>query len=187
MRDALHKFRTGRIPLARMIGAALFDGSAPCSDERLVEAYKSEALSLVPSSVREMPGARAILQGFAAAGTRMAIFSNGWPELQRAKAAALSFPGPVITSSDVAAWKPQPLAFARAMTWLQFSPPRTVYVGDQPEVDVAGAKAAGMLAVWAGLETKRYPPDVQRPDATIRTLSELPAVVAALSARTPAL
>jgi putative hydrolase of the HAD superfamily len=31
---------------------------------------------------------------------------------------------------------------------LNVSPARSVFVGDHPEVDVAGARAAGMQAIW---------------------------------------
>jgi putative hydrolase of the HAD superfamily len=46
--------------------------------------------------------------------------------------------------------------FHRALERLDISPTRSVFVGDHPEVDVAGARAAGMQAIW------RRDPNVSR-------------------------
>jgi FMN phosphatase YigB (HAD superfamily) len=50
-----------------------------------------------------------------------------------------------------------------------------VFVGDLPEIDVAGAQRAGLRAVWIatdGIELGNV-----RPDAIIRRLAELPAAL----------
>ena len=44
--------------------------------------------------------------------------------------------------------KPNLQIFHRALERLNVSPARSVFVGDHPEVDVAGARAAGMHAIW---------------------------------------
>ena len=44
----------------------------------------------------------------------------------------------------------------------------------------AGAKGAGMLAVWANLDGMSYPRDVTPPDFTIAALAELPPLVLTL-------
>jgi putative hydrolase of the HAD superfamily len=52
--------------------------------------------------------------------------------------------------------KRDPRIFHRALERLDISPTRSVFVGDHPEVDVAGARAAGMQAIW------RRDPNVSR-------------------------
>ncbi|MBC5825473.1 MAG: HAD family hydrolase [Candidatus Eremiobacteraeota bacterium] len=173
--EALRSFRQGR----RSLGAALSDLLARCgctdADPRsLVAAYKSAALQDVARSVTPMPGAPAMLAALAAAGIKLAILTNGWTELQRAKAAAISFPGPVFVSQEIGAWKPDPRAFEIAAALASFDVGRTAYVGDSGVIDVAGAKAAGMFAVWADLEGKPYPAVAPAPDAAITSLGDLP-------------
>jgi putative hydrolase of the HAD superfamily len=66
--------------------------------------------------------------------------------------------------------KPDRRIFHRALDRLHVSPAQAVFVGDHPEVDVAGARAAGMQAVW------RRDPGVSRrveADAVIEELGEL--------------
>ena len=66
--------------------------------------------------------------------------------------------------------KPDPHIFHRALERLNTSPARSVFVGDHPEVDVAGARAAGMQAIW------RRDPRVSRiveADGVIDELSDL--------------
>jgi FMN phosphatase YigB (HAD superfamily) len=48
---------------------------------------------------------------------------------------------------DIAAFKPSPKGFLRACAYWNLSPADTVFVGDRPEVDAAGARAAGMRCV----------------------------------------
>ena len=66
--------------------------------------------------------------------------------------------------------KPQPEIFYRALQRLNANPAHAVFVGDQPEVDMAGARAAGMRAIW------RRDPRVSRvveDDAVIEELGDL--------------
>ena len=44
--------------------------------------------------------------------------------------------------------KPQPEIFARAVSRLQVSAAASVYIGDNPQADIAGAKNAGLKAIW---------------------------------------
>lgn len=53
----------------------------------------------------------------------------------------------VVSSATVGAAKPAPAAFRRAAELLDLPPERIVHIGDEPELDVAGARAAGMQAV----------------------------------------
>ena len=44
--------------------------------------------------------------------------------------------------------KPDPRIFAQAVERLELEPTDCAFVGDHPEVDVAGARAAGLQAIW---------------------------------------
>ena len=51
-----------------------------------------------------------------------------------------------------------------------------VMVGDWLEADIGGAQGAGLRGVWFNPEGKSRPADIV-PDATIRRLDELPALL----------
>ena len=173
---ALDAFRSGRVALDTMVGEAVATwggrGSAIIGQE-----YRAVAIALVSASVEPMPGARELFATLTSRGIRNAIFSNGWSDLQAAKAAAIGYPGRVITSEEVGAWKPEAAAFLRAAALVEFDPETTLYVGDSPVADVAGSKGAGMMAAWADLEGHKYPNGVVEPDFVVKLLSELAEIV----------
>jgi len=85
-------------------------------------------------------------------GVRMGVFSD-YPAA--AKLAALGVGGrfsPVLCASDadINAFKPHPRGFLRACETWGLSPADVLMVGDRPEVDAAGAAAAGMPCVIIG-------------------------------------
>ena len=82
----------------------------------------------------------------------------------------------IVHAEEVGGHKPGPEPFARAVELAGGHPERWVHVGDDIEIDVGGAQAFGMHAVWLnrfGLE----PHAELTPDAEIAGLDELPAVV----------
>jgi putative hydrolase of the HAD superfamily len=83
-------------------------------------------------------------------GLATAILTNGTPELQEAKLAALGLLdsiGPVLCATAIGAKKPDPEAFRQTHQRLGLAPGEVLYVGDEHEVDVLGARAAGLHAV----------------------------------------
>jgi HAD superfamily hydrolase (TIGR01509 family) len=97
----------------------------------------------------------------------------------------------VVSSADVGHRKPD-AAFYRAALQHQgtggaaLDPARAVMVGDSAMNDVAGAKAAGLRAVWLNPARLPLPPGAPTPDAEIGGMSELPRVVERLcGARAP--
>ena len=166
----LSRFRTGSVDLATMLEEA-FVGCRPPDD--LTSTYKTEALSRVNGRVTAFPGCAELFAQLKARGFVTAILSNGWAELQHAKAAAIGFEGPVFVSEEIGAWKPDPVAFRYAAQGAGVDASRCIYVGDSPVADVAGAKSAGMLTVWADLEGQTYPSDVIAPDFRVTALAEI--------------
>lgn len=169
---ALDAFRSGRVALDTMVEDAVAAwggrGSAIIAQE-----YRAMAIALVAASVEPMPGARELFALLEAKEISHAIFSNGWSTLQAAKAAAIGYPGRVITSEEVGAWKPEAAAFQRGAARAGFDLRSTLYVGDSPFVDVAGAEGAGMHAVWANLEGRAYPTEAPKPDHVITWLPDV--------------
>jgi putative hydrolase of the HAD superfamily len=113
-------------------------------------------------------------------GRKLGILTNGAPDVQREKidAAGLSdhFDA-IVISGEVAVGKPDPRVFALAVERLGATPAESVMVGDSLERDVAGARGAGIRAVWVN-GSGRAQGNGAAPDATIRSLSELPDALA---------
>jgi putative hydrolase of the HAD superfamily len=90
------------------------------------------------------------LQDLHAAGLRTAVLTNGTREQQNAKIEAVGLTGrlgPVFTAEELGVAKPRPQAFLHVCRHLGVAPGQTLYVGDDHEVDVLGARAAGLRAV----------------------------------------
>ena len=76
--------------------------------------------------------------------------------------------------------KPQPEIFHRALERLNSHPAQAVFVGDHPEVDMAGARAAGIRAIW------RRDPNVSGVVEVDAVIEELGDLLTLLSRRRPA-
>ncbi len=96
----------------------------------------------------------------------------------------------IVSSADVGDHKPN-YAFFRAallhegVRGLPLDPRRAVMVGDGTTNDIAGAQRAGIRTIWYNPTKRRFPEGPQPPDAVIRKLSELPAVVDRLAGVEP--
>ena len=99
------------------------------------------------SSVRERT--HEALARLRAAGIRLGIVSNSDGRVEEALAASglRQYFEVVIDSSVVGVEKPDPAIFQAALEALDISPEEALYVGDLYEVDVVGARAAGIEAV----------------------------------------
>jgi HAD superfamily hydrolase (TIGR01549 family) len=77
--------------------------------------------------------------------------------------------------------KPAPEFFAAVRMAVGAVPAASiVYVGDSPSHDVTGAQAAGLRAVWLNRAGLPRPPGL-RPDAEVRSLTELPKVLSKIT------
>ncbi|MEW6241890.1 MAG: HAD family hydrolase [Chloroflexota bacterium] len=81
----------------------------------------------------------------------------------------------ILTSAACSYRKPHPRIFELALAHWGIPAQEVAMVGDSLEADVQGAKAAGLYSVWITRRvTKPLARPEVRPDARIRTLSELP-------------
>ena len=83
----------------------------------------------------------------------------------------------VITAAQAGAAKPKPEIFHAALAAAGVEAAHTVHVGDDPVRDVHGAHAVGMGTVWVNVTAMPWPGGPP-PDAEIRTLDELPPLLA---------
>ncbi len=119
----------------------------------------------------EVPG---VLRALRAGGARLVVLSNWDVSLHEALAATGLAPlvDGAVSSAEAGAAKPDPVAFAAALALAGATAAEAVHVGDSPQFDVAGARAAGIEAV---LVVRDGPLPAPEPGVTaIRSLSELP-------------
>jgi putative hydrolase of the HAD superfamily len=91
------------------------------------------------------------LTALRSAGKRLAVVTNGPTEWQSRKLRTLGltvhFDEVVISESEGVA-KPDRRIFMRTLDRLGVTPREAMFVGDHPDIDIAGAQDAGLLPVW---------------------------------------
>ncbi|MFI1964307.1 HAD family hydrolase [Streptomyces pathocidini] len=113
----------------------------------LVEAFRSYR----PASLLPYPSVTAALTAARRSGVPLAVVTDGHPPQQRQKLAALGLAelfDAVVVSDELGGRehrKPSAAPFLEAARLLGVRPSTIVHVGDRPEKDIAGARAAGLL------------------------------------------
>lgn len=83
----------------------------------------------------------------------------------------------VVISADLGWRKPRAQVFHRGLEAMGIPPGRAVFVGDNAEIDVGGAKGAGMAAVWINRDGAPYPEGLPPPDHTVAALPDIRGVL----------
>jgi putative hydrolase of the HAD superfamily len=156
-------------------------GSSAESVPALVDVFRSHvpSLTLPRSSARTLEEIRRTW--------RVAIVTNGAPDVQRSKVAALKLENLVdavifACEHGSGAGKPEPAPFLAAAERLKVTPDRCVFVGDDPTRDVAGARAVGMrtIRIARGPHRRSAPPSNEEADVVTTAIAEVPRLVHAL-------
>lgn len=115
---------------------------------------------------------------------RLGVLTNGSAATHLPKVEASGLRGYFgsVTTTDVGAGKPLRAIFDHALASLDAAPSRSVYVGDSPARDVAGANGAGMTSVWINRTGAEIAAGDPVPDAEIVSLCELPGLLDRLGA-----
>jgi putative hydrolase of the HAD superfamily len=131
-------------------------------------------LGLAASVVAE-PQVLAMLEAIASR-KAVAILTNGSTRNQRAKlsAAGLSHVRAFV-SEEMGFEKPDPQAFAFALEALSVQADGCLFVGDDPDRDVAGAEAAGLATCWVS-HGRAWPRGDLRPDRVVSRVEEIAAL-----------
>jgi putative hydrolase of the HAD superfamily len=137
--------------------------------ETLLDDYRAG----FPHACVLFPDAAQTLSCLRTSGLKLGVITNGSIGMQSRKLQCLALApmfDTILISDAEGISKPDSRVFHRALERLDISPARSVFVGDHPEVDVAGARAAGMQAIW------RRDPNVSRiveADGVIEELGDL--------------
>ena len=143
-------------------------------------AFLSHGFGL-PGVWRAYPEAAAVCERLRSSGLRLGVVSNG-PVTVRdllSQAGLLSFFDVVITSQGVGVEKPDPRIFEAALDTLGIQAGHALFVGDLYEVDVLGARSAGLKAALIDRESAGQ---VTRDCVVLRSLDEVIPLIQELSA-----
>jgi putative hydrolase of the HAD superfamily len=121
------------------------------------------------------PGTLEALDRLRAAGLRLGVVSNSDGRVEEAlTAAGLRDRFDVILDSAlVGVEKPDPAIFRAALTALAVAPEEALYVGDLYDVDVVGARAAGIEAVLLVADATAPEPECRRVDSLVALADDL--------------
>ena len=144
-------------------------------DPSLAEELSEHLTAVRPRHHAIYPDTRDVLTGLQAE-FRLAMITNGPPRVQWNKITSLELEPyfeTVIVSGEVGVGKPDPRIFGLVLDRLGVDAQRTAMVGDSLQRDIAGARGAGLTAIWINRAGKTVDGGVQ-PVAEIRDLTELP-------------
>src|SRR6516162_1415081 len=78
-----------------------------------------------------------------------------------------------LNARQIGAAKPQPRCFERLAQELQLPAGAIAYVGDDPQLDIDAARAAGLRTVWMNRRALSWPRDLAPADLTVRDCGQL--------------
>jgi HAD superfamily hydrolase (TIGR01493 family) len=123
-----------------------------------------------------------------AAGYRLAMISNAGDDADVQflidKAGLRAYFEIILTSAEQGIRKPDPRLFHTVLDFWGYTPAQVAMVGDTLNADILGARDAGIFSIWITGRTNTAANldsiESIHPDATISTLSELPALLLSL-------
>ncbi len=121
-----------------------------------------------------------VMQALRERDVRIGLITNGPSQLQRGKLATVGIDDAfdvVIVSGEVGDLKPEPGIFDRALAAVGGVAERSAHVGDSLSADIAGARGAGMLAVWINRGGRTLTSEDPVPDAELTSLDRLPDLI----------
>lgn len=140
------------------------------------------ALELFPDAADVLRELRTTWSGRSPdAGMPLGIITNGPAEVQRAKIELLGIEDLVdfvLISGEFGRAKPDPAIFQEALRRAAVAPEDAIFVGDSPEFDIAGARAAQIPSVWVNPSRDPWRGPGPAPSFEIQSLSELPLLAA---------
>ena len=128
------------------------------------------------NTVELFPDVRPVLESLASRYTLVAV-TNGNARLDRIGIDHLF--DAVVSARSAGAAKPARPIFDAAVSVGGAAAHETLHVGDHPEFDVQGARAAGLRTAWLNRNGHEWPLEFEPPEQTIANLRELDELLAA--------
>ena len=126
-----------------------------------------------------MPGAFELVKELSGR-YQIGVVSNGLPDVQYIKLESMGLRdlfSCVVLSEELGIRKPDPRIFHQAADLIKMSPADCLYIGNSYKDDIAGAKAAGMLACWLKSSPSSSPDGEYEADFVIGNLKDLTGIL----------
>ncbi len=144
-------------------------GAAADYDEEFVD-EAMEVFDAVRNDIVVFPEVRPALEALRN-NYRLIAVTNGNSNLQKIGIDDLFHD--VVSASTVGVAKPAPKIFDVAVRVGGAKAHQTLHVGDHPEIDVNGARAAGLRTVWVNRNGQRWPGEFAEPDRIVTHVGQL--------------
>lgn len=144
--------------LASETRAPIFDAILESGDPAAVAASYRDAIN---ADLEPVPGADALLRDLGER-YRLGLLTDGPARAQYSKLEELGWRDrfdAVVVTGELPAGKPDRRAFEEILAALGVEPAAAVFVGDDPEADVAGAAAVGMYTIQVVRDGATVSPD----------------------------
>lgn len=131
------------------VAASAMDLPEPATSS--LDRYESTFRPAFEQAQRMFDDALPFVAACRAAGLAVGALTNSSTEMTVGKFAALGVSDlfqVLVTRDTLGFGKPDPAVFEHACSLLGTAPAETIYVGDEYDVDVVGAAAAGLTPVW---------------------------------------
>jgi HAD superfamily hydrolase (TIGR01549 family) len=138
--------------------------------------------------LRLFPGAREALVAIRRAhpNRRIGMITNGPAETQAAKVDLLGlrpFFDFILISGEFGAAKPDRRIFDAALERGEALGEQSIFIGDSPEFDMAGARNAGMPGVWMNPQSRPWEGPDPAPEHEVRTIEEVRVLLCTIAER----
>ena len=146
------------------------------------EVLRAYDWNVVPGTV-VFPDVPPILKALRLAGLKLGIVTNASQPMAMRDAELEThgllefFPDCRLSAADAGYIKPDPRIFARALERLGTAPEETVFIGDNPDADIAGALSVGMKAVLRVTDRELGEGALSGYQPRLRSLAGLPAIL----------
>jgi putative hydrolase of the HAD superfamily len=131
-----------------------------------IEQAMTVFLEMFPALLVLDPRTRNMLEDFSDRGIRCGIVTNGGTPMQTAKieeSGLVALVDSYVISGSLGISKPDPRIFHKALENIQAVAGRTLFVGDNADHDIVGAKNVGMKGAWMSIG-RPWPPVASKPD-----------------------
>jgi HAD superfamily hydrolase (TIGR01549 family) len=163
---------------------------AVCVPDELTDRLLTAHMTCLAAAAEPMPGRHDLLDWLTGR-YRLGLVSNFdyTPTVERIlREAGLLDRFEAIIVSDAVGWrKPRAAIFETAFACMGVRPRECLFVGDRPEIDVAGAKGVGMDVAWLNPERVPFPEGLPAPDFDLPGLADLRTILEASQPDRPGL
>jgi putative hydrolase of the HAD superfamily len=151
----------------------LFSKYGVNAGEQLIEGARQLYSTAYRTNIRAVPGAEELLKRLKTK-FKIAVVSNNFGVEQKSKIDVCGFGkylDAIVTSVEVGFTKPSPEIFLLALDKLGCSADEAIMIGDSWDMDITGAKNAGIKAIWFN----RYGNKCPDPGSAVEVDSLIPA------------